>query len=611
MAVPTASGDRDYGALMVLVLGLGSALVAGQLQRTQTALDARMNVWAAARVTVAGVQAQRVRSGISPASPGAIWARTALAAGIRIADAARPHVAAFLLLSLLLGAYPWAVRSLGPPLHWRREVLLAAMALTGIAGAGSALAIPACWPGWAQLIGALLALPNLAAALAFGALACIAPRAGKQVLQHGPPFRSPAREGSAIRVGSPDSSILPGHARWLAGAAGPIEIPFSRLSCGLTILGEKGSGKSRLLFAIHDAIRAAHPAVPILIHDPKGEWYRTYYDAATDLYFAPHFKGSAAWGLWEDFRRAPELRHELIASTVNAHPDPNGSFWMDQAVDLLEAALDGDSFGNSARFLANFPKDHADDKFALSVFGTARLGFMDLAKVELMGSALAGGAAQARSIDSFLNWPGRILLLNDPSCASQQHGAFSLFLSAFLLRALSMPDVPAGTLRVVAIIDEALTFSLPADIDRRIYALCRSKGICIIAGAQRLPSARNHERGEWETAEYTFAMKVMNQDTQKALSQRAGSLLFRERTTSTSTSRGGDSRTESQHDVRTDTVPPEHFGRLAPREFLLFHDRGLVTGRTVDVHRPQRSVAFPVFDARDDVRQISLQLLGG
>ena len=47
------------------------------------------------------------------------------------------------------------------------------------------------------------------------------------------------------------------------------------------------------------------------------------------------------------------------------------------------------------------------------------------------------------SIDDFLRRRGRIMLLNAPCCASEQKGAFYLFLSAFLLRALSMPDVPA------------------------------------------------------------------------------------------------------------------------------------------------------------------------
>ena len=226
-------------------------------------------------------------------------------------------------------------------------------------------------------------------------------------------------------------------------------------------------------------------------------------------------------------------------------------------------------------------------------------------------STVAG--SPARSVDDFLRWPGRIILLNNPACASEQRGAFSLFLSAFLLRALSMPDVPVGTLRAVAIIDEALTFSLPPDVDRRIYALCRSKGVCIVAGAQRLPDRQQHERGQWRNAEYTLAMKCVDQDTQRDLSKRAGSLLFQRMTKSTTTSSSeraaGPSFTRGEQDVSQEAIPPEHFGRLAPREFALFHDRGIVTGRTVDVAREQRDIVLPAYDLREDARQMSIGLI--
>ena len=222
------------------------------------------------------------------------------------------------------------------------------------------------------------------------------------------------------------------------------------------------------------------------------------------------------------------------------------------------------------------------------MFGTARLGFLDLVKVERM-SSLSG--PDARSIDDFLRWPGRIFLLNNPSCASEQKGAFSLFLSAFLLRALSLPDVPAGTLRAVAIIDEALTFNLPPDVDRRIHTLCRSKGVCIVAGAQRLPAREQHERGEWRNAEYAFAMKCVDQDTQRELSRRAGSLLFRRMAKSTTTSPAkhgsGSSRTTSEQDARQEAVPPEHFGRLAPREFAASYGNSVTATPPLRTHSPE------------------------
>ena len=611
MAQPTSEGDRDFPMLLLLVFGLCAGSIASGLNRQRAVLEQRILAWSEAPLTVAGVQAARFRGPARTASSDSLARCALVSIMIRGANRARPYARAFLLLCLGIGAYPALARRFGPARHWPRAGLMIAAIVLAVAGLGLGVSVPAAWPRVAVVPALGLSAADLVAAAVLAVLALAAPSSRGRKLQHGPAFKSPAGDGEGILVGAANPGILPGHARWIAAAAGSIELPFSRLSCGVTILGEKGSGKSRLLFAIHDAIRARYPQVPILIHDPKGEWYRTYYDPKADLYFAPHFKGSAVWSLWRDFKAVPELRHQLIAATVHAHPVQNGSFWMDQAVDLLDASIDPESFLATALRLSEYPRRHADDKFALSVFGTARLGFLDLAKVEAMATALARSKKpKARSIDDFLNLPGRIFLLNDPSCSPQQQGSFSLFLSAFLLRVLSMPDVPAGTLRAVAIVDEALTFNLPPDVERRVYALCRSKGLCVITGAQRLPDSHRDERGEWDTAEYIFALKVVNQHSQQALSRRAGSLVFKETATSTSKGAGGRTHTRSEHTERFDAIPPEQFGRLAPREFILFHDQGLVTGKTADVTRSQRPMTLPKFDAREDVRQLSATLLG-
>lgn len=610
MASSNDSNRRTSGPL-ALILGLFGLMGMNAAQHQHARLAARLDAWAETPLTVLAVQAAASRQGLSTRSAPDMVKRAVLDCAIAASNRVRPYVPCFLLLSLALAAYPRLQRRFGSLRHWPRVGLLSAGLVTLTTASGLLFGTPATWYVPFQLLCGLLLAPNLLVGIGCLVLAFARPWSSKQ-LQHGPAFKTPEREGKCLELGIADHRILPRHSHWLADGGGPIGIPFNRLSCGITILGEKGSGKTRLLFAIHDAIRQAHPDVPVLIHDPKGEWFRTYYGKSPkDIYFAPHFSGSAAWSLWNDFVNVPELRHELIASTVYSHPMPNGSFWMDQAVDLLDSLIDDTSFENSVCDLAEYPKKHADDKFALSVFGTARLAFLDLAKVQLMGKAL-GPDKPARSIKDFLAHKGRIFLLNDPACATQQNGAFSLFLSAFLLRALSMEDVPAGTLRAVAIVDEALTFNLPPDVERRIYAMCRSKGICIITGAQRLPDARRDERAEWETAEYILAMKVMHQESQRALSQRAGGLSFRETLNGKSTNTAGPSRSQNDHDTRIEAIPPEHFGRLAPREFILFHDRGLVSGRSIDVkHQPQPETKFPSFDKRTDVREVAVDLLGG
>jgi hypothetical protein len=579
--------------LALLVLSVARAAVS-----PTSALYARFDVRTEAPLTVMGARSTTAAAG------GTAFVHIASNLLLAAANRSRPAAGLFAVLCLLIGFYPYAVSRYGHIAVWSTEAIACASIVTGVAGLGAALATPLSWPRAVQVLVLLIATANLLAAVVC-ALVIAQRDQERRVLEHGPTFVSPETAGPSILIGRVEPSILPGHARWLARQGGEIRIPFDRLSRGITILGEKGSGKSRLLFAIHDAIRAQHPDVPILIHDPKGEWYRTYYDSSTDRYFAPHFKDSCNWNVWKDFHNIPELRHALITAAVHAHPGSE-SFWMDQAVDMLESAASHEEFDDAVAYLSSIPRSRPDDRFLLSVFGSARLGFLDLAKAQLMG-----GTKHGLSIDDYLKFPGRILLLNDPSCADQQRGVFSLFLTAFLLRALSMPDVPAGTLRAVAIIDEALTFHLPPDVDRRIYSLCRSKGLCIIAGAQRLPDRHNGERGEWQNAEYTFAMKVIHQESQAALSKRAGTLLFRLKKQSKSTHLVGSSTNESEQDIRQEAIPPEHFGRLDPRQFVLFHDRGIVTGETVDVRREQRDPQMPIFDSLNKVLEISREMMLG
>jgi hypothetical protein len=542
------------------------------------------------------------------ASAHTLTERTAANVIARLTNPLCPYAGLLLVLCLSLVLYVPLTRAAGPFLSWPTWLHALAGCITGAIGACTICSIPAAWLAVLRITGLTAGGVDLAAATI--CLVVVASNAcgGRRQIRYGPPFVPPvALPAASLLVGKIDRRVIPSHARWIARRTGEIRIPFDRLSCGVTIIGEKGSGKSRLLFNFHDAIRARYPDVPILIHDPKGEWFRSYYDADHDLVFAPHFEGSAAWSIWEDFKNIPQLRHELIATAVHAHPVKGDSFWMDHAISLLASVASEPGIMEAAQELATIRSSNKGDKFWLSVFGTAQLGLLDIAKVELAARSLKE-PAKARSIKDFLSHRGRIFLLNDPSCATEQKGAFSLFLSAFLLRALSEPDMEAGKLRAVAIIDEALTFTLPAEVERRIYTLCRSKGISLICGAQRLPDPDQGERGEWQTSEYLFGMKVVSQQTQTSLSRRAGQILYEEPRRGRSESDGRVSKSENEHADRADAIPPEHFGRLAKRQFVLFHDAGLVTGTTADARQAQRDREMLKYDPRDDVSKFSRRL---
>jgi len=424
----------------------------------------------------------------------------------------------------------------------------------------------------------------------------------KKESRHGPDFGPGAAgsDGDGIMVGRFDRDILPKQARIFAPKiSSGIFIPCNRLSRGITILGDMGSGKSRLMSIIYCAIREKYPNIPILLHDPKGEWLRTYYDLERDLIFAPFDRRSASWTMWEDFKKIPELRHPVISTAVEAHHSGHGGdrFWSDSGVLLLKDAAAQDNIALAKKKIIKLRGGKQDDVTWQSIYTTALIGFRDLASVELM-NALGGGV----SMNYFLNYPGNIFLLNNPGIASEQHGALTLFLAAFMMRVLSGADTNNDSeLRAAVILDEALTFHLPEDVERAVYTQSRSKGLAIIASAQRLPKENQGERGAWsDHPAHIFAMKTSDLNTRQILAKRVGNITYDEKQKSVSVGDKSNSQTESMTQRHHDVIAPEDWA-LEPREFILFHETGVAPGRVKDIESKQRDIKIIDYDPRSDI----------
>lgn len=414
-------------------------------------------------------------------------------------------------------------------------------------------------------------------------------------LKHGVTFTPTAEaETKGIYVGDYCRDVLPAHVRGFSkNLDSKLVIPFNRLSRGITILGNMGSGKSRLMQIIEETIREKHPDVPILIHDPKGEWLRTFYNPETDLIFAPYDKRTCAWDVMRDFQENPEMLHSVISTSIEAHHSGNTDrFWSDKGIDLIKEALSYGDIEKAKKYLLFKKKNNADDRTFLSVYSTATIGFKDIAAVQLMTQGLA---APARGIMDFINHKGRIFLLNNPACKAEQAGALTLFLSAFLMKSISMPDLGEDQLRAVAMIDEALTFHLPADVETPVFSLSRSKGLCIIASAQWLPRKSEGERGLWgNMASHIFAMRISDLETRSSFSQRIGKLLYNEKQRSVSTGDKNTSSTTSEVEKQHHAFAPEDYGNLKNREFILFHESGVAPGRVRSIESKQNDEVKPI-----------------
>jgi hypothetical protein len=413
-----------------------------------------------------------------------------------------------------------------------------------------------------------------------------------------------------IIVGKFDADILPPDVRDLVkgGPGDKISLPVANLTRGISILGDPGSGKSRLMWRLLDETQRHFPDIPVLIHDPKGEWLRTYYDSKHDLIFAPYDKRATGWDIFSDIKEHPQLISSIAATAVSQHHGAGAGenlYWVDAATSIVKEQLE--TSGDLMSFrdgLLKWREDRIRDKTALSAYSSARPAVRDIATIALSGGAGTGReeirpagtcgtsdtAGKKLLMSQFLNHRGRIFLLNSPMQAEEQNGAFAIFLSAFMLSCLSEPDTSQP--RACVIIDEALTFHLPPKIEEAICGQSRSKGLITIAAAQWLPK---DDRRLITRADFRFGMKVGDLHAAQTLAALCGQAVYEEQVESTTSASGPDATHTGKQERSRLVMPPEYFRSLQPRAFVLLQPGSIAPGYTGDVAGEQRD-NIPAFE---------------
>jgi len=85
-----------------------------------------------------------------------------------------------------------------------------------------------------------------------------------------------------------------------------------------------------------------------------------------------------------------------------------------------------------------------------------------------------------------------------------------------------------------------------------------------------------------QPAAHMFAMRLTNLRARDEFSKRTGKILFEEeQKTTTESMQGSNSSTIVKRHY--DVMPPEYFGSLNDREFILFHGKGISPGYVMNV----------------------------
>lgn len=420
---------------------------------------------------------------------------------------------------------------------------------------------------------------------------------GKQdkILHYGPAQYKTDRDKAGVVVGRAINYDVPGYGQLTSYnlESRIISIDASMLSKTTCVIGDMGQGKSRLMKIYYDKIKELYPRIPVLIHDPKGEWLRSCYNSETDLIFSPYDKRSVKWDIWRDISLHPELMYLIAKTSILAHQQGGSSedtYWINSATELLQDVMtQGDIYKLAEKLLAK-KQAEGDNKTFLSTYSTVKSGLRDLISISLMHDQ------NTITLDNIIQSNSTIFLTNPATIRGENQGGLSIFLTAFLMYMLAQPDVIESQLQAAAIIDESLLFDLPKEVENAIYTMSRSKGLAIIASILALPQEWQRETHLLK-AQTFFTFKCSDLKTRDYFSHHAGDIIYEEERVTESRSGWKDRSISKSFDRRQQkAIPQEIFNSLDKREYFLFQAGRFCKGYAAEAEMKQTEIEPLVYN---------------
>lgn len=313
----------------------------------------------------------------------------------------------------------------------------------------------------------------------------------------------------------------------------------------LLVLGGMGSGKTEFILSIanqRDQFRRQ------FFHDTKGDFTQKLCDPTKDIIFNPYDSRSVVWDLWTELETNETLAVAFFKSLMSAAAKKD-DFWSIRSGDIIaDIALDvfdDETIPKNQKWLAlsNAIDDWLHDANAgdaATKKSLAETVVMVKDVCYLMAFQEHNGARRF-TIKEWLETDTRLFLLNNSAYAEKLTPLFTGFIAVLGSIMLSKNDTKEDL--TLMVLDEFFALKFDEVTRSNLLTQVRSKGGCLIIGAQYMPLNDKKVQQEVDSSRYAMILFQINDgETIKHVSSLFGSVEFMRTDVSisdgTSTSKG-------------------------------------------------------------------------
>lgn len=358
-----------------------------------------------------------------------------------------------------------------------------------------------------------------------------------------------------------------------------LQVPFEGMAAVNLAIGAMGRGKTTLL----NILIASRSESNMIIHDPKGEYNLSFYDAGKDLIIAHPDSGSVIWDVFEEIRKdrqVGELIWRNMLLSVRGEGNKEGEEWVTYAVswlmrlsaEIVDKNIDRKDIAvEIIRLYKEFKVSVGGQQSGMQsdALGTAAPIFNLLFQMYYIGIKDNRRFVTIQDMTKFR----RVFLCNSKQFASTLDIINNALLACLINTYLSRPNITREQTEkyVYFILDEFLTFKLDQISETALLTLCRSKGVSVWLGMQNLPANKDRLTRITQSRYITVVFRVDDAYTREEIEKLSEDIEYQRKESTESFSDSGSMASltfganlnEVLVDVKTKQVTKEMLAELS------------------------------------------------